>query len=91
MRLGDHSPHPALNRHHRIGGERYATLSVEVQHRLPQPDPPRLEQVSVSLVAMYLSPQHEVNQSFVLAHQAILADPTAGLGAAKHGWPSQVM
>jgi hypothetical protein len=29
-------------------------------------------------------------QTLVLSHQTILADSTAGLGAAKLGWPDQV-
>jgi hypothetical protein len=48
-----------------------------------------LQQVGIGDVARHLSPQHKVNQVLVLPHEAILADPAAGLGAAKHGWPAK--
>ncbi len=94
--LGDRSanlfaPHPALNRHDRVGGERHAARGVQVQHRLPQPDAPSLQQVGIGHVAIHASPQHKVGQSLMLTHEAILAHPTARLGTAKPGRLGQVM
>jgi len=61
LRLDDRLPHPALNRHDRIGGECHAPLGVEVQHGLPQTDAPGLQHLGVGHVVVHLSPQHEVN------------------------------
>lgn len=66
--LDDRLPHLALNRHHRIDGERHAALGIKVQHRLPQTDAPGSQQLGVGDAAIDLSPQHKVNQSLVLAH-----------------------
>jgi hypothetical protein len=84
------SPYLSLDRHTGVGGKGCTSLGIEVQRCLPQGDTSFLQQVFVRHAATRLSPQDDVDQPVVPAHQGIQAVLAPRLSAVEDGWTIRV-